>query len=267
MNKRTIVTQLNGVQAKILLILLLCCCLLLLSPTSVLAQESLGNIANEVAINTDDIENGYIVSYVEGSYIVSETPYDDSIIGVITLDPALYFDDTNVSQTLISTNGIADVLVTTENVDIKQGDPITSSNIPGVGQKATAPGFIVGIALESLDSTDNPTLISVQINPRYNEVNREDLQVNLIELLRQGLQSPFLTPIASLRYLLAALLVIAAFIIGFSTFGKISGRGIEALGRNPLAKKSIQVTIVFYFVLSADIMLVGLGLAYLILVL
>ena len=66
---------------------------------------------------------------------------------------------------------------------------------------------------------------------------------------------------------MAALVVLATFIIGFSSFGKISGTSIEALGRNPLASKLIRSAVVLNFALTAIIIAVGLTMAYLILTL
>ncbi|MCA9389954.1 hypothetical protein KC571_00970, partial [candidate division WWE3 bacterium] len=110
--------------------------------------------------------------------------------------------------------------------------------------------------------------IAMHVDIRANTVDPDpNVQVNLLEVLRSGLESPFLSPVASLRYLLAVLIVLASFVIGFASFSRISGNGVEALGRNPLAKRSIQATIVFNFILTAFIMFIGLGLAYLILIL
>jgi F0F1-type ATP synthase membrane subunit c/vacuolar-type H+-ATPase subunit K len=50
-------------------------------------------------------------------------------------------------------------------------------------------------------------------------------------------------------------------------FGKASRAGIEAVGRNPLAKRVIQLTVVMNIVLTIVIVLVGLAIAYLILIL
>ena len=93
------------------------------------------------------------------------------------------------------------------------------------------------------------------------------MKTNLLDALRSGSLSPLLNPVESLRYILAALIVAATFIIGFSTFGKSSSRTIEALGRNPLAQRSIKTAMVFNMILAFGVMLIGLALAYLILVL
>jgi F0F1-type ATP synthase membrane subunit c/vacuolar-type H+-ATPase subunit K len=129
-------------------------------------------------------------------------------------------------------------------------------------------GQVVGIALQDY-SSDNPELVDdilVQLDIRANVI-QQNVRVNLIDALRSGTQAPFLTPLTSLRYILAALITGGAFVIGFASFGKTSGSGVEALGRNPLAHKTIQRSIVFNLILTAVIMMVGLVLAYLILVL
>ena len=84
-------------------------------------------------------------------------------------------------------------------------------------------------------------------------------------LLKSGFQVPFITPLTSLRYILAALIALVSFFIGFSSFGKISTNSIEALGRNPLASRIIKSAIFLNFVFTIGIMGVGLVVAYLIL--
>jgi F0F1-type ATP synthase membrane subunit c/vacuolar-type H+-ATPase subunit K len=63
------------------------------------------------------------------------------------------------------------------------------------------------------------------------------------------------------------LIVLLSFVLGLVYFGRASRAGIEAIGRNPLAKRAIQMSIVMYVALSIVIILVGLAIAYLILIL
>jgi hypothetical protein len=46
------------------------------------------------------------------------------------------------------------VKVSTKNGDIQPGDYITTSDIPGVGMKATEPGRVIGKALTGLSGTE-----------------------------------------------------------------------------------------------------------------
>ncbi len=61
----------------------------------------------------------------------------------------------------IALAGRVRVLCTAQNGAINPGDPITSSNIPGYGKKATKTGPIVGYALGSLESGKGKVLILV----------------------------------------------------------------------------------------------------------
>jgi hypothetical protein len=90
---------------------------------------------------------------------------------------------------------------------------------------------------------------------------------NLLQFIRDGLTVPIFEPIESLRYLLAIAIILISFTLGMIYFGRASRAGIEAIGRNPLAKKVIQFTVLLNISLTIIIILVGLGIAYLILVL
>ncbi len=244
--------------------------LFLILSAKVFAQGlSTGTALSVVVIADREIENGDLVSARDGVYVLSDKSYDSSMYGVITLQPALVMDDLNLEDKhYVVSEGEAFVKVTTVNGNITKGDFITSSETPGVGQLADVPGQVIGVALQDY-SNDDPTavndiLVHVDIRANFAEDN---VKVNLVEALRSGTQAPFLTPLTSLRYILAALVTAGSFILGFASFGKTSGSGVEALGRNPLAHKEIQRSIVLNLILTAVIMITGLGLAYFILVL
>ncbi len=78
----------------------------------------------------------------------------------------------------------------------------------------------------------------------------KSINKNLFDTLKNSLTSPFMTPIESLRYLLAIAVVFASFVIGFTSFGKITGTSVEALGRNPLAGSTIRKVIFFNFAMT-----------------
>jgi F0F1-type ATP synthase membrane subunit c/vacuolar-type H+-ATPase subunit K len=137
-----------------------------------------------------------------------------------------------------------------------------------VGERAQESGQVLGIALEDY-APQNPTdiakvLVFVDIKTSFMD---QTISKNLLEVLKSSLASPFMTPIEALRYLLAIAIVFATFVIGFSNFGKITGTSVEALGRNPLAGPSIRRVVFFNFAMTALIMILGLGIAYFILIL
>jgi F0F1-type ATP synthase membrane subunit c/vacuolar-type H+-ATPase subunit K len=130
--------------------------------------------------------------------------------------------------------------------------------------KAEPGEFIVGIALEDFDAPEG--LVRADIRTGYSQ-NSESFNRSLLSIFRTGTQSLYLSPINSLRYVLAAIIGIASFLFGFSIFSKISGSGIQALGRNPLARKTIEFNIIIEFILNIAIIVFGLVIAYFILAL
>ena len=68
------------------------------------------------------------------------------------------------SHVLVSLRGQVPLTVSNQNGTIAVGDPITSSSIPGVGELATTPGYIVGYALTT--ASTNGT-IQVLVDPGY----------------------------------------------------------------------------------------------------
>ena len=225
--------------------------------------------ATSLQIVTEDAKPGNIISRKTQEFTLAKEPFDTEIFGVVVESSSLSLvDSRDPMSKLIMQTGEAQVLVSNSNGEIKKGDYITSSSVAGVGQKADKTGFVIGKALEDYTPTDPnvPELVWCTVEAKMSYINNT-VKTNLLEAIRSGALSPLLNPVESLRYMLAALIVAATFIIGFSTFGKSSGRGIEALGRNPLAQGSIRTAMIFNMVLSFGVMLIGLALAYLILVL
>lgn len=214
-------------------------------------------------------KTGDIVSYIGTQYTLSSKDYDTSMVGVIVEDPAVYFEDRTLTNSkLVTSVGKVLVNVSSKNGDIKEGDFITSSDISGVGVKAQESGQVLGIALEDYVSSgsDNIGQIYVLLDIKTSFIDKT-MSKNLLDMMKNSLTSPFMTPIDALRYLLAIAVIFASFVIGFSSFGKIIGTSVEALGRNPLAGSTIRKVIFFNFIMTFIIMGLGLGIAYLILTL
>ncbi|GIW60430.1 MAG: hypothetical protein KatS3mg087_1496 [Patescibacteria group bacterium] len=225
--------------------------------------------AYSIQIKDNKGDDGDIVTYKDGVYNLASEKYDTQMFGVITDTPATSLEDLNLTNyKLVVSFGEAVVNVSNRYGDIKEGDFITSSDIPGVGVKATESGQILGVALEDYNPGNPEDIgkILVFVDIKTNFIERK-MNKNLIEILRTSLTSPFMTPIEALRYLLAILAVFASFVIGFSSFGRITGTSVEALGRNPMAGAAIRRVVIFNFLLTFIIMAVGLAIAYFVLVL
>lgn len=227
------------------------------------------DFAVSVPIVDPNVEEGSLISYVDGEYVLSLEAYDDNLFGIVSHNPALYLEDQNLdSYVLVGNKGDMDVRVSTKSGAIKKGDYLTSSEIPGVAQLADKSGRVVGVALEDYD-TEDPNeigLITANIDIK-SHLKQESLTENLLTVISDGLSSAFLTPLASLRYIMALIVTAITFAIAFLSFSRLTSRGVEALGRNPLAGSSIRSVIIFNFILTFIIIASGLAIAYLILVL
>jgi hypothetical protein len=69
-------------------------------------------------------------------------------------------------------------------------------------------------------------------------------------------------PLKVFKYVISSIIIIASFAFGFIIFSRVINTGIEALGRNPLAGRMIQLSILFNVILVIIIIMSGLGLVY-----
>ena len=241
---------------------------------AVRAQSVSSGIAINLPVAGTGIESGTIISATKDGYVLTKEPYDPAIFGVVTLTPAVSFEASGAAGLYpVITNGKVYVRVSASGGAIKTGDFLTASKTPGVGQKAEGTGFILGTALEGWECSEKLKdqsclgLILVSVSPRYNTAVSGGRGVNLFTNIRSAASSPFLSPLTSLRYLLAVTVTAVSFAMGFWYFGRFGKTGIEALGRNPLAARTISLGIAVNLLLTVVIVGGGLFLAYLVLVL
>jgi len=251
------------------LILLILSFFALLSPASIYAQETSAGTALSIPLNDPNIKDGHIIVSTPKGYGLTNLAYDSSMYGVYTQSPGIFLQNTAdpLAKPVLQL-GKAYVLVSSINGNIKKNDFITTSTIAGVGQKATRNGMILGTALADYSNSNQKETgkILVAVNPHFN-ASFADTKTNLLEVLRNASDPTTLTQLTSLRYVVAAGIVLAAFGIGFIYFGKVTASGVEALGRNPLASRSIQLSLVVNLILMIVIIVAGLGIGYLILIL
>jgi len=223
-------------------------------------------IATTLDILDENVEEGQIVSVTENGFELSKIDYDSGIYGVVTSTPAVAIENVpsdDLHHVVYAGDSL--VLVSTSNGEIKKFDLITSSNTPGVGIKATRNGYVLGAALEDY-SSDSPGLIAVNINPRFNSQLTTAVSRNIFDVLKSARQSAYLSPLEALRFVIAGLITLLAFILGFMYFGRVAQKGVEAVGRNPLAGRKIELSVIFNIILTTVIIIVGLVIAYLILI-
>lgn len=240
----------------------------ILIPIRAYAQTSAGT-AISIPIIDKDVKDGSIIVSLPKGYGLTKTEYDSNMYGVYTESAAIYLQNTDdPTAKPVLHIGKAYVLVSSINGNIKKNDFITTSAFPGVGQKVNRNGMVLGTALEDYSNSNQRATgkILVNVNPHF-AASFADNKTNILEVLRNASDPTTLTQLTSLRYVLAAGIVLLTFGIGFIYFGRVTSSGVEALGRNPLASHTIQLSLVVNLILMVIIIAVGLGIGYMILIL
>jgi F0F1-type ATP synthase membrane subunit c/vacuolar-type H+-ATPase subunit K len=228
---------------------------------------SLG-VAKMVSINEKDVKDGSLISSSTEGVKLSKIPYDPQILGVVARDAGIIISSNTEDKNALPviSSGSVYVLVSSKNGVIKKGDIITSSTIPGVAVKAVKSGYVLGYAMEEYNDSDaNKTgKIAVDLSLHYFN-SRSTLVGTLTDIFKIALLPTKDSPNAIFKYIVAALVVLGSFILGFITFGRTAAKGVEALGRNPAASKTIHLGIILNVSVVIIIILAGITVAFFIL--
>lgn len=236
-------------------------------PTTIFAQNIGSGVAQYINVSGSSRDAQVICASDTGNTLCTKG-YDPSMAGVISMSPAATFGSASPSAGLVPiiASGNAYVEVTGANGAIVPGDFVTSSETAGVAVKAMKSGYVLGTAVTGFSgATAQDTgkiLVAIGVRPA---VLSAGARSNLVEMVRQGMESAFLTPLSSLRYVVAGILVIISVAYGLSHFGKLATSGVQAVGRNPLASKAIELSVLFNVVLTIGVIGVGVGIAFLVL--
>lgn len=249
-------------------LILVCLFLTQINITQASAQESsTSGIAYYITIGNSEVEEGDVVTLSNTGYVLSTQAYDPNIFGVVVNDPAVAFESHQEGDWPVVSQGKVILRVSTKSGKIKKGDLLTTSDIPGVAQKANESGFIAATALEDYEADPSQIgKILVVLSIGHGSVST-DTPGSVLNVLKKITNTPFLAPVAVLRFIVASVMVFASFLLAVNYFGRISSLGIEALGRNPLAGKTIIFAIAMNVFLGVAIISVGIAIAYLIMVL
>lgn len=232
------------------------------------AQATSYGVADSLVIK-EKAQDGDIISFSSMGYVLSKTQYDPTIIGVVSLAPAIGItaEGEGMAKTYpVMSSGNIYVRVSAQNGQIKKGDLITSSTVPGVGMKADKSGFVIGIAYQDYSSNNKTDVgkIAVSLNIHY-VYNKPLTPINsILDIINLSALATYEQPSLFLRYLIAAFIIIVSMFFGFLNFGRSANTGIEALGRNPLARRSIQFGIFINALITIIIVIGGVAVAYLV---
>lgn len=233
------------------------------------AQSGDGAIARTYTVSGTQPVSGDLISLdpTTQAFHLSDTENDKTLFGVAVSNPILVLRSANGGTPIIK-SGEAVVNVTTLGGPIKTGDILTSSSIPGKAEKASASdSFILGTALEPFPGASS-TPITASTGTVYSGSIRVFLGVTSRSVVPPASSSvtpsptPTPTPavpgtpevkfslVHAVQYILAALVAIGSIAIAFRNFGSSINDGIVSVGRNPLAKTSIQAMVVLNVLLT-----------------
>jgi len=114
-------------------------------------------------------ENGTVLISEIGTFFgrnmeISTEQYSPYLLGVYFDENPEVMQDPRKYIIPVKTKGMSFVKFSDVNGDVKKGDPVTSSDIPGVAMKATESGMILGVALEDANSSQ---LLKIRVMVQY----------------------------------------------------------------------------------------------------
>lgn len=185
----------------------------------------------------------------------TELPYDIHIFGVLHKEPVIVFQRIDGNGTPVIRTGVSRVNVTTYNGAIKKGDYITSSVTHGLGMKVTQSGHVLGVALEDFGEDQNcrpdpksceQGQIQVAIRIEYADVTNPRAANRLFEYIGTAFFRSSQDPEGFgqiIKYVVAGGINLATVIFGLFVVSRSISKAVEAIGRNPLAKRSIYLSV------------------------
>jgi F0F1-type ATP synthase membrane subunit c/vacuolar-type H+-ATPase subunit K len=119
--------------------------------------------------------------------------------------------------------------------------------------KATVPGPIIGVALEDASNPDESTVTKVKVSIQ------KDYNVEPLFGISNVGDNPFFNKNTDvIKFFFGGLVLIISLLFSYLYFGKLSLKGVEALGRNPLASSKIQAGIILNVIMAVSVCLIGL---------
>ena len=230
-------------------------------------EATLG-VARMIETNEKDVLDGTVLSAgANKGAIRTNIPYDSQVLGIVSRDAAIILNSTASENGLpVISTGTVYVLISSIEGNIKKGDLVTSSKVPGVAAKATKEGYVLGSALEDYSNPDPKKVDKIAVSLDLHYFNaKPTFPGTLSDIFKLILTPTKDGPPALFKYIVAAIVVLGSMILGFLSFGRAAAKGVEALGRNPSASKIIHAGIIFNVAIVVAIALAGLGVAFLIL--
>lgn len=250
----------------------------LLLPTPSYAQIQGTEVASVYDVKDTEAVPGDILITTSEGLVRGVQAYDTKIFGVLDDSPVLVYRRIDNTGQSIVRSGVALVNVTTLNGPIKYGDYITSSQIQGKGALAGESGYVLGVAMADFDESSSEKIdfqgtqlssgkIPVAIRIEFAELSNPRNLGRIFGFLGTSFLSALRDPQQFgkvMRYIGAGLIILTSFIFSFLTFSRTVAKSVEALGRNPLAKNAIQISILINILLMIGTVVIGLVAAFIV---
>lgn len=246
--------------------------LILVTAGTLHAQQINIGVATTYKVLDENVADGDVVSFSaeEAGLRLSKESYDKRLFGVVAINAPIVYRTIEGGYP-VARDGVTQVNATTVNGAIEPGDYITSSKIPGKAQKATNfEGHILGVAMSGLKEGDGEqiqtddggawsgqvkaVLAVGPVSPGLFLLRSGGGAVGALDQIGKAIMESLEQPGSGfefVRYIAAALVVIVAMTVSFRNFGRNITEGMEALGRNPLARRQIELMILFNILLIA----------------
>lgn len=240
-----------------------------LLPTAYAQQQGI-EVTSVYEIAEPEAIEGDILKATDKGMVRTTIGFDNKIFGVIQDSPLLVYRAETKGKPVVR-SGVALVNITTLNGPIKYGDYITSSSIAGKGQKASESGYTLGMALaaftgEGAEQVDGPRgkvgsgKIPIAIRIEYTELTNPRFAGRLFGFVGTAFLENVSDPKqigTVVRFVAAGLVILLSFTFGFLTFSRSIAKSVEALGRNPLAKSTIQLSMIINIALLVVTGIIG----------
>lgn len=257
--------------------------LFLTAPLLIGASASASSLSISDSYPTNStIQSGYIVSLNSSQQAeLANVNNSNNLLGVvISKNSSNISYNSSATSAQVGTSGSYYVDVSTINGDINTGDRISASIIDGIGQKATKPSRVLGIA-EANFNKNSTTATKQDINSQIKNIYVGQIPVSISVSDFAGIPQPIKTNSLVLKFqsfaskvanknvsennaligliIFSIGLILAVVMLIFSLT-----IAVRSIGRNPLAKKGIFRYILLIIVMVIVIITLSTGAAYIV---
>jgi hypothetical protein len=254
---------------------------------SAFIMVSIPSFANALSISSSysssqNIEAGYLVSLNSNQTVsLSNVNNSSNLLGVSIKKNTSNISYNSVSPSLeVGTNGIYQLYVSNINGEINAGDRISPSIVDGVGQKASLPGRVIGVAQSSFNPSSTGT-VKRYVNSQHPNIYFGQITVNVFVSDFSGIQiststnnlvskfQNFSSKVLNKKInqnnalmglvILSVGMIIALFMLAFSLISTVKN-----IGRNPLAKTEILRYFLLIMLMVLAIIIISIFTSYLV---